>query len=363
MTGSVTARPDPDRAGLDGVDLDRVKVDLSDLDLDDAYLDGVDLDGVDLDDLDLDDLDLDDLDLAEPARAAVPPRRRPRRAPPAIEIISTSITLLSVALLGFALYLGFGARLHHDRAQLVAYANFRSELALATAPTGQTVPGHPHQLLKLGAPVAVLQIPKLGLKEVVFEGTTGAVLEDGPGHLRSTPLPGQAGTSYLMGRAATYGAPFRHLSQLLPGDTFTVTTGLGVNKYRVLDIRQPGLPQPLPPAPGASRLVLTTAYGGPIVPTDVLRVDADLTSEVQPSPRLVIGASQLSPAESAMAVDSGAWFPMVFIGEALVLAIGLVSWLRLSWGAWQAWAVAIPVVGFLGLATADQAARLLPNLM
>jgi hypothetical protein len=32
-------------------------------------------------------------------------------------------------------------------------------------------------------------------------------------------------------------------------------------------------------------------------------------------------------------------------------------------GRWQAWLVAVPVVGYLGLATADQAARLLPNLM
>jgi LPXTG-site transpeptidase (sortase) family protein len=365
MTGSVTAHPDPDRTGIDLDGIDRSDVDIEDIDLDGVDLDDDDLDGIDLDGVDLDGIDLDDVDLAELAAGgySARPRKRPRRAPPAIDIISTSITLVSVALLGFALYLGFGARLHHDRAQLVAYANFRSELALATAPTGPTVPGHPHKPLKLGTPVAVLQIPKLGLKEVVFEGTTGGVLENGPGHVRDTPLPGQAGTSYIEGRAATYGGPFRHLSQLLPGDTLTVTTGQGVHRYRVLDIRQPGLPQPLPPAPGAGRLVLTTAYGGPIVPTDVLRVDADLTSQVQPSPRMVIGPSQLSRAESVMAIDNAAWGPMVFIGEALVLAIGLVSWLRVSWGVWQAWAVAIPVVGFLGLATADQAARLLPNLM
>jgi hypothetical protein len=293
----------------------------------------------------------------------VAPRRRPRRqASPAVQVSSTAITLLSVILLGFAVYIGFVARLHHDRAQLVAYADFRKDLAQATAPTGQTKPGT-SKLLDLGTPVAVLDIPKLHLKEVVFEGTTGSVLEKGPGHLRSTPLPGQAGTSEIMGRAATYGGPFGKLATLVPGDTFRVITGQGVHQYKVLDVRRSGLPQPQPPATGAGRLVLATAYGGPIVPSDVLRVDADLTSTVQQSPRLILGTSQISPAERAMAMDTGAWFPIVFVGEALVIAVGLVSWARMSWGAWPTWLVAVPVVSYFGFATADQVARLLPNLM
>jgi len=286
-----------------------------------------------------------------------------RAAPPAVQVISTAITLLSVVLLGFAGYLGFVARLHHDRAQLVAYANFRRDLAQATAPTGQTRPDNPRKLLDLGTAVAVLEIPRLHLKEVVFEGTTGAVLENGPGHLRSTPLPGQAGTSEIMGRAATYGGPFAGLSTLVPGDTITVVTGQGEHHYTVLDVRRTGFPQPPPPATGAGRLVLATAYGGPVVPSDVLRVDADLTSTVAPNARLVLGASRIPPAEQAMAIDAGAWFPIVFIGEALVLAVGLASLARTFWGAWQTWIVAVPVLCYFGFATADQVARLLPNLM
>jgi sortase A len=30
---------------------------------------------------------------------------------------------------------------------------------------------------------------------------------------------------------------------------------------------------------------------------------------------------------------------------------------------WHAWIIGVPVLAFLGLATADQAARLLPNLL
>jgi sortase (surface protein transpeptidase) len=291
------------------------------------------------------------------------PRRPARRASPTIQVISTTITIISLAMLGFAGYVGFASRLHHDRAQLVAYADFRKDLANATAPVGQTKPTDASKLLDLGTPVAVLTIPKLHLNEVVFEGTTAAVLESGPGHLRSTPLPGQAGVSEIMGRSNTYGGPFRRLATLVPDDTFTVTTGQGVAHYKVLDVRRNGFPQPPPPASGAGRLLLATAYGTPFDPTDVLRVDADQTSAVQPGSRLVLSASELSPAEHALAIDVNAWFPLVLIGEALVLCVAFVSWARTFWGAWQAWIIAVPLIGFFGVLTADQAARLLPNLM
>ncbi|MGI5247383.1 sortase domain-containing protein [Dactylosporangium sp. CA-139066] len=294
---------------------------------------------------------------------AEPPRRGPRVVPPGVQVFTTAITILSVTLLGFGAYMAFVSRLHHDRAQFVSYANFRKDLAQGTAPTGQTQPEDPSKLLELGTPVAVLDIPQLHRKEVVFEGTTGEVMEKGPGHRRDTPLPGQPGASVIMGKATTYGGPFKDLSALVPGDEFTVTTGQGEHRFKVLDVRHGGMPQPPPPAAGTGRLVLTTAYGGMFAPTDALRVDADLISEVKPAPRQVFKASQLMPSEQVMAIDRGVWFPLVFIGEALLLAVGLLSAARVYWGTWQTWIVAVPVVGFLGLATADQVSRLLPNLI
>jgi hypothetical protein len=298
-----------------------------------------------------------------PADGPAPPPPAARVVPPGVNVFTTALTILSVTLLGFGAYVAFVSRLHHDRAQLVAYADFRKELALGLAPTGQTKPDDPSQLLEPGSPVAVLDIPKLHRKEVVFEGTTGAVLQKGPGHRRDTVLPGQAGASVIMGKATTYGGPFGQLSELVPGDEFTVTTGQGEHRFKVLDVRHGGMPQPPPPAAGTGRVVLTTAYGGMFVPTDALRVDADLISEVKPAPRPVFKSSQLMPAEQAMAIDRGVWFPLVFIGEALVLAVGLLSAARVYWGTWQTWIVAVPVIGFLGLATADQVSRLLPNLI
>ena len=125
---------------------------------------------------------------------------------------------------------GRRSRLYYDRVQHNDYANFRAELAQATAPTGPTDPANAKKLLAPGTPVAVLSIPEIGLNAVVLEGTSSEVMEGGPGHLRDTQMPGQAGYSEIYGRRAAYGGPFARLSSLNPGQIFTVTTGQGVTK-------------------------------------------------------------------------------------------------------------------------------------
>lgn len=286
---------------------------------------------------------------------------------PGFQVAMTMVLILSSALLGFALYVGVISSLHHDRAQHVAYADFRKQLALGTAPIGQTMPKanitDKTRLVPLGTAVAVLYIPQIHLREVVFEGTTPSVMESGPAHLRSTPMPGQAGVSEIMGRATAYGGPFGKLSHLSPGDLITVTTGQGRSIYRILDVRREGDPKPALLQPGRGRLVLATADGVPLIPAGVLRVDADLMSQVQPSPAMVLGASNISAAEQAMGTDPSAWVPLVLWGQGLVLAAVLIGWARSHWGRWQTWIVAVPVLLFFGMAVADQATRLLPNLM
>ncbi|MFY1634947.1 sortase [Solwaraspora sp. WMMB335] len=286
-----------------------------------------------------------------------------RPVSPARRVAATTITVVSAVLFIFAAYIAVVSALHHARAQHTAYADFRQALALATAPVGPTQPDDPTTLLAPGTPVAVLSIPRLDLREVVFEGTTGSILQDGPGHLRNTPLPGQAGVSVIMGRAAAYGGPFGDLSRLNPADTFTVTTGQGASTFRVLGVRRGGDPFPPPLPAGAGRLTLTTADGPPLLPSGVLRVDADLISETLPTPAMPLTAGDLSPAERSLGTDQFAWVQLVFWGQALVATTMLLAWVRLRWGRWQVWTVAVPTLSFLGVATADQIARLLPNLM
>jgi sortase A len=297
---------------------------------------------------------------------APPPLPRPQapigRGAAARLVLSTAVLILAASLLGFGGWIAVGSRLYYGRIQHDDYASFRAELAQATAPTGPTNPANANQLVTPGTPVAVLTIPEIGLNAVVLEGTSSSVLEGGPGHLRDTPLPGQAGISEILGRRAAYGGPFARLSSLSPGDVFSVTTGQGVTSYRVLDVRRAGDTVP-PLTPGKGRLIMATADGPPFAPTGVLRVDADTVGAPKPAPAMVVTPADIGPSELVLGTESLAWVPLVLWGQCLLLAAVALSWLGARWGRWQTWTVAVPVLGYFGLAVADQVSRLLPNLM
>jgi sortase A len=300
--------------------------------------------------------------------AGLPPppggfRRRPPVTPGQVvaRAVGTSLLILAVTALGFVAWVGLFSSLHYDKAQLNAYDALRVELAMGTAPNGPTQPNS-SALLPMGAPVAVLSIPAIGLRTVILQGTTSSVLEDGPGHLRDTVMPGQAGASVILGRQTAYGGPFGGLASLVPGDSVKVVTGQTVATYKVIDLRRAGDPLPPALATGAGRMILATANGSPLDPTGILYVDADETSKPMPSPGVVL-SQYLSSTENAMATEPQAWLPIVLWGQLLVLVAFALSWLWTAWGKWQTWVIAVPAIGFLVLSIADQATRLLPNLI
>lgn len=84
-----------------------------------------------------------------------------------------------------------------------------------------------------GDPLGRLRAPAIGLDTVVVEGTGGAELRTGPGHYAGTPLPGQRGTVAIAGHRTTYGAPFRDVDDLDPGDRIEFRTPYGRFSYRV----------------------------------------------------------------------------------------------------------------------------------
>jgi sortase A len=84
-----------------------------------------------------------------------------------------------------------------------------------------------------GDPVAELRIPRISLRAIVVRGTAAADLREGPGLLDGTPLPGQHGTTAIAGHRTTYGAPFRHLDALRPGDAISVRLPYGSFRYAV----------------------------------------------------------------------------------------------------------------------------------
>jgi LPXTG-site transpeptidase (sortase) family protein len=220
-------------------------------------------------------------------------------------------------------------------------------------------------LLRLGTPVALLEIPSIHLREVVGEGTTSGALMSGPGHRRDTPLPGQGGgiPSVIMGRAAAYGGPFARLHQLRPGETITVVTGEGTSRFKVRDLRTAGDPLPPPLSAGKGRLVLQTATGSPFVPHGVLTVDADLVTATLPGSPTVIPVGSLPTDEQPLGTETGTLWALVFWLQALILASVALVWSWNRWGHVQTWVVFVPVMLVIGFFLSGQVARLLPNLM
>jgi sortase A len=84
-----------------------------------------------------------------------------------------------------------------------------------------------------GDPLGRLRIPKIGVSAVYVEGTAAGDLRTGPGHYPGTPIPGEQGTVAIAGHRTTYGAWFRRIDQLKPGDRIQITMAYGRFTYRV----------------------------------------------------------------------------------------------------------------------------------
>jgi LPXTG-site transpeptidase (sortase) family protein len=269
--------------------------------------------------------------------------------------------VLAALALSVAVQLVLVSRFQHRAAQQSAFDSLRKQLAEGTAPVAQT--GHTGRLLKLGTPIAIIEVPSIHIHEVVLEGTTSGVLTSGPGHRRDTPFPGQAGTSVFLGRAGAYGGPFGGLHRLRAGAKVTVTTGQGVSTFKVIDVRKAGdlVPPPLGSAKG--RLVLVTATGPAFMPTGVLRVDADLTSNTLATPPLVLSSSSLPHSEQPLGIDTSTVWALVLWLEALIVVAVAIVWSWMRWGHQQTWIVFVPLTAVVGFFVADQFMRLVPNLL
>jgi sortase A len=84
-----------------------------------------------------------------------------------------------------------------------------------------------------GDPLGKIEIPKIGVSDVLVEGTGTADLRKGPGHYPATPLPGVHGTVAIAGHRTTYGAPFHDIDKLEPGDGITLAMPYGRFEYRI----------------------------------------------------------------------------------------------------------------------------------
>ena len=277
------------------------------------------------------------------------------------QAIRTTLTIVAVLIFGFLAHLTIFGQVQHFVLQQQLTNSLRAELAQGTAPVSE---GTVDQvLLEAGAPVALIDIPSIGVHEVVVEGTDSGTLRAGPGHRRDTVLPGQAGYSVIMGRAAAYGGPFARLQELRPGQQFTVITGQGRQEFSVLGVRYAGDPMPAPLGAGKSRLILVTARGPAFVPSGIARVDAELVSETKPAGVRATTFVTLPAVDRELATDTRTVWALVFALQFLLVVELAAVWAYRRVGLRKTWTVFLPVVTVGGLFVADQVVRLLPNLL
>jgi sortase A len=84
-----------------------------------------------------------------------------------------------------------------------------------------------------GDAIGKIELPTIDKSYYVVEGIDTGSLRKGPGHYPDTPLPGRRGTVAIAGHRTTYGAPFRNIDKLDPGDRITVDMPYGRFRYEV----------------------------------------------------------------------------------------------------------------------------------
>ncbi len=270
-----------------------------------------------------------------------------------------ALVIAGALSLVFALFQFGIASISERRSQRTLNGAFR-DLIASGAPLGAGTDGKAHPI-ELGTPVAVLEIPSVGLRKIVLEGTGAEQLKRGPGHVRSSFVPGQHGHAVVAGRRTTYGSPFRRLDLLRGGDEIITTTPYGRFVYRVRSVEhlEPRRAQDLKES-DRGLLTLVTS-NPPYKPTGALVVDAELVTD--PS----TFADPPRPRGSAGAVDfigdPRALVGVIVSGTLLFAAIAITEALYRRWRRWPTYLITTPIIFALLFAWMDGLLSTLPSTL
>lgn len=84
------------------------------------------------------------------------------------------------------------------------------------------------------APIARLQVPRLGISEIILSGDSGRTLAFGPGWAESSSLPGDPGISVISAHRDTH---FSFLRNLVLGDLIDIQGGRSSQRYDIVSLR------------------------------------------------------------------------------------------------------------------------------
>ena len=272
--------------------------------------------------------------------------------------VSQVLLALSLLLTWSLAYLFVLSGLEQGHTQGALYDRLRSELAEGTAPTAAPI--------ALGSPVALLSMPDIGVKDlVVVEGSRSTQLQDGPGHVLGSVLPGQQGVSVVAGRSLSFGAPFADIAELAAGDKITVTTGQGEFVYDVLGPRTKGDPVPPSLAEGTGRLTLVSAARedglGGLQASQTVYVDAVLAEGAVTASQ--VATSDLDTNLMSAGADTTSLALLALTLQLLVATLVGFAW---AWGRWSrpaAWIAVAPCVLAALWLVSSIGSRLLPGLI
>jgi sortase A len=90
---------------------------------------------------------------------------------------------------------------------------------------------------KTGEPIGRIDIPSIGSRFVVVQGTDTASLRKGPGHYPDTSFPGLGQTVAIAGHRTTYLAPFHDIDQLRPRQPIVLEMPYARFTYAVQQVR------------------------------------------------------------------------------------------------------------------------------
>lgn len=296
------------------------------------------------------------------------------------------LSILGLVVVGFFAYQLTGSALVHARSQRLLLADFKERAPLQAANPADVGGGdsstdglltsdeasgtvtdpkdaEPELIAAAepparGEPIGIIQIPRLGVEQVVVQGSGPAELRAGPGHLRGTAMPGEPGNAAIAGSRISNGAPFKRLQQLDAGDRIDVTTAVGRFRYQVRSVRRvrSGQPDPVRAAGGGSTLTLVTST--PVfLAYDRLVVVAELRTKPV-APRF----APVTPDRTETGLDtSGAGLaPVVGWGAALGLGIWTARLIYRRWPRSVAYLITTPILVALVLLVFESLSGLLP---